>query len=257
MNKRILFTLLFSQGNFIQSRNFKRQAVGDVDWLISRFRLFEVLQYVDELVILNLDREITADFRGMVEKIVYGISCPLTLGGGLIAENHCRTMFDLGADRVSINSALVDIDFLKRISSVFGGQAILAWLDYRWLNSQPTVFFESGTVSGPSVVDFVRRLSGIVGEFLVHSIDRDGTGFGLDFCLLDYLRSSSLFNQTTPLIVSGGLGQGIHAYDAFERDYVNAVSTSNILNFIGSSFGIMRDDLLNKGVDLPHWREVV
>lgn len=89
MNKRIVFTLLFSQGNFIQSRNFKRQAVGDVDWLISRFRLFEVLQYVDELVILNLDREITADFRGMVEKIVYGISCPLTLGGGLIAENHC------------------------------------------------------------------------------------------------------------------------------------------------------------------------
>jgi len=33
IKKRIIFTLLFENGNFMLSRNFRLQKVGDIDWI--------------------------------------------------------------------------------------------------------------------------------------------------------------------------------------------------------------------------------
>ena len=55
--KRIIFTLLFSDNNFYLSRNFTLQKVGDIKWLKKNYDFQKLLFSVDELIILNVDRE--------------------------------------------------------------------------------------------------------------------------------------------------------------------------------------------------------
>ena len=50
LNKRIIFALLFKDGFFHLSRNFRLQKVGDVNWLINNFGFGETCDFIDELV---------------------------------------------------------------------------------------------------------------------------------------------------------------------------------------------------------------
>ena len=54
IKKRIIFTLLVHDSNFVPSRNFSLQTVGDLDWLINNYDFSNIASYIDELVILNV-----------------------------------------------------------------------------------------------------------------------------------------------------------------------------------------------------------
>ena len=58
IKKRLCFTLLYSEGSFCVSRNFKLQKVGDIDWLLDNYNFETILEYLDELIILNIDKKI-------------------------------------------------------------------------------------------------------------------------------------------------------------------------------------------------------
>ena len=57
--KRIIYALLYSNGNFHLSRNFRLQKVGDVNWLKDNFGFGETCDYIDELMIINVTQEPT------------------------------------------------------------------------------------------------------------------------------------------------------------------------------------------------------
>ena len=50
--KRIIFTLLYSSGQFVLSRNFRIQNIGDIDWLLKNYNLGEVTKGIDEIFVL-------------------------------------------------------------------------------------------------------------------------------------------------------------------------------------------------------------
>jgi len=54
LRKRIIFTLLYSDGFFMQSRNFRLQKVGDINWLEKFYKLRDIAFSLDELIILNV-----------------------------------------------------------------------------------------------------------------------------------------------------------------------------------------------------------
>ena len=53
LRKRLIFVLIYSEGFFCQSRNFRLQKVGKVDFLIDNYKFSEVSKYIDELIILD------------------------------------------------------------------------------------------------------------------------------------------------------------------------------------------------------------
>ena len=55
--KRIIYALLYSKGNFFLSRNFRLQKVGDVKWLKSNFGFGETCDFIDELIIINVNKD--------------------------------------------------------------------------------------------------------------------------------------------------------------------------------------------------------
>ena len=51
IKKRIIFALLYKDGYFFLSRNFRLQKVGDVKWLINNFGFGETCHFIDELIL--------------------------------------------------------------------------------------------------------------------------------------------------------------------------------------------------------------
>ena len=61
LKKRIIFALLYSDGYFFLSRNFRLQKVGDVNWLINNFGFGKTCHFIDELICLLIKENPTKD----------------------------------------------------------------------------------------------------------------------------------------------------------------------------------------------------
>ena len=88
-----------------------------------------------------------------------------------------------------------------------------------------------------------------IGEIIFNSIDKDGTGFGLDFDLLKKIPKK--FNK--PIIYSGGSGNHIHILKGFKEKNLDAIATPNLLNFVGNGLMFARNELLKEGIKLAKW----
>ena len=57
LKKRIIFTLLYQDGSFCLSRNFRLQKVGNLNWINKNYDFSIIARSIDELIILNVSRE--------------------------------------------------------------------------------------------------------------------------------------------------------------------------------------------------------
>ena len=88
-----------------------------------------------------------------------------------------------------------------------------------------------------------------IGEFYINSINNDGTGNGLDIELAELFHSKI----DTPFIIAGGIGKSEHILNALSKNYINAVSTAHLLNFIGNSLERCRNEAIIKDINLAKW----
>jgi cyclase len=92
-------------------------------------------------------------------------------------------------------------------------------------------------------------LSEDVGEIYLNSIDRDGTGQGFDFEILDLLP----IKVNKPLILAGGAGNSNHLLLGLKDSRIDAVATANLFNFVGDGLSKARHELVANGIALPIW----
>ena len=88
LRKRIIFTLIYADGFFNQSRNFRLQKVGDINWLEKNYKLKEIAFSIDELIIINASRE-KKDidlFSKELKRIVNSVFIPITAGEQFVVE---------------------------------------------------------------------------------------------------------------------------------------------------------------------------
>jgi imidazole glycerol-phosphate synthase subunit HisF len=232
--KRIIFTLLHCDGHYMLSRNFRLQRIGDIDWVLRHYEIQRVSLGIDEIMILDVSRgdQEQSGFRRDVKRLVETCFIPVTVGGRLRSRDDVSQCFDSGADKVLINSAFFDNQgFCEGVAAVYGSQALIAGVDVvdgtdGMPESPPRPF-----VGREQLREHIRRAVGHgAGEVLVQSVDRDGTGNGLDLSLVELAQTGP-----TPLILMGGVGQPSHIVDGLRNEAVDAVATANLLNFIGDT----------------------
>ena len=254
LRNRLIFGLIHSDGFFMQSRNFRLQRVGNLDWLNDNYKLQETSFSVDELLIVDASRQIkdVQKFSEIVGSISEQVFIPITAGGGIKSIADAEILFNNGADKLVINSALkLFPDEVRSIVAKYGSQSVIASVDYRLLDQTPVVFIENGSrrISDTLMeyLVFVKELG--VGEILLNSIDKDGTGFGYDVpTISEYAPSVKI-----PFIAMGGAGNAIHFKDALNLDTVDSVATANLLNFIGNGLPLARNELISCSYNLARW----
>ena len=250
--KRIIYALLYSNGFFYLSRNFRLQKVGDVLWLKNNFGFGETCNYIDELMILLVakkpnKKEIIQYFND-VSKLREKIFVPITLGGAIRSFDYARECFSNGADKILINYLVHKNDkTVKKISNIYGEQALSLMVDFKKVDNSNFSFIDAATMKSKSLIEYFKSIRKIeFGELIINSIEKDGTGTGLDFSCLRDLPND--FNK--PILIMGGVGKPEHFAKAFENNKISGIVTANLFNFLGSGLKLAREHSIKNGVKL-------
>lgn len=254
LRNRLIFTLLYADGYFMQSRNFRLQRVGDLQWLERNYRLQEISFSLDELVVLNVSRGYRNlnDFADVVGRVSEKVFIPIAAGGGIFSTKDAEVLFGNGADKLVINTALTkNTSEIEKIVDIYGSQSVVASVDYRTIDTKQVVYLENGQEALDQSLDqYIRWIENLgVGEILLNSIDNDGTGFGLD------VGTCKRFSNrcSMPLILMGGAGNAQHFAEALRIPGISAVATANLFNFIGDGLPLARSKLLDGSFNFARW----
>jgi cyclase len=253
--QRLIFSLYFKDGEYCLSRNYSLQKVGGIEWLLEKFQIGEVGNSIDELVILNVSTpDSTVTLEEHLQKLLPNFFVPVSVGGMVRSEDQVRNLFDLGADRIVFNSAILKEEALPSWTiSRYGSNAVVASLDFKRSDNQDR--FELFSKRHPEVASYPidRALKTIadlgIREIIVGSVDHDGTGYGVDLELHDFL----LGRTKTKLIPSGGIDTEDQIRQAFELCQPEAIIASHLFNFMGPQLKKTRSALLDAGVNLATW----
>jgi len=254
LRDRLIFSLIYNAGAFMQSRNFRLQRVGDINWLERNYQFNKISFSLDELIIVDATKEIKniKIFSETVKRLANNVFIPVAAGGGVRDLQGAELLFSSGADKVILNSALYEKPELARsIIEKYGAQSLVASVDYNLVHGSPVVCIKDGSVALAMPLSeylfFLQKLG--VGEILLNSIQQDGTGFGYDITTIqEYSKFISV-----PLMIMGGAGNEKHLLDGLNQNSVSAVVTANLFNFIGSGLPNARKYLLDHNANLASW----
>jgi cyclase len=187
----------------------------------------------DELVFLDItassdDRRTTYE---MVERTADRVFIPFTVGGGIRSDADARLLLELGADKVSLNSAAVaDPHLVARASERFGSQCIVVAIDAKAVAEGKWEVYTHGgrRPTGLDAVQWAKRVVSLgAGELLVTSMDTDGHLDGFDIPLTRAISEA----VEVPIIASGGAGHPQHMVDAVIEGKADAVLAASIFHF--------------------------
>jgi len=218
----------------------------------------------DELVFLDItassdNREI---LRGVVEGVARATSIPFTVGGGIRNVSDARLVLCSGADKVSVNTAAVENPtVITKLADVFGQQCVVVAIDAKRRREQTAdkvtvktregpVWFEVYTYGGrkPTGIDAIKWALQAAelgaGEFLLTSMDKDGTENGFD---IELTRAISE-RVNVPVIASGGAGKPEHFLEVFTEGKADAALAASVFHYNKYPIQVVKDFLRQRGV---------
>lgn len=254
LRKRIIFTLIYSEEYFNQSRNFRLQRVGNEKWLEDNYKFSKIAHSLDELVIIDATKKVKniQKFSTTISKIVENVFIPICAGGGIRSIPDAELLFKSGADKIILNSSLFENpNLVLELVKMYGSQSIVGSIDYKIKGESSFVFINDGSTQiNFDLQNYIEYLQDLgIGEIYLNSIDKDGTGFGYDFETINSLSSKIKI----PLIIAGGAGNESHLIEGLEINHVNAVATANLFNFIGDGLPNARKKIINKNQNIAIW----
>jgi len=209
----------------------------------------------DEIVLLDITA--THEGRGTlidtVERTAKQLFVPFTVGGGIRTLEDAAAIFDAGADKVSINSAVITKpELIDEIGSRFGAQAVIVAIDARRAKSDndplanAEVFVSGGRKpTGLRALDWAKEAeSRGAGEILLTSMDADGTRAGFD-CALTARVSEAV---QIPVIASGGAGNSDHFADVLLQGKADAALAASIFHFGIANVRELKEEVAKRGV---------
>lgn len=261
MAKRIVPCLDVDQGVVVKGVNFVNlKKAGDPVELAKRYSD----EGADELVFLDItaSSEKRDILREVVEGVAKAISIPFTVGGGIRNVSDARLVLCNGADKVSVNTAAVENpNMIMKLADVFGQQCVVVAIDAKRKREQGVgkitvktregpVWFEVYTYGGrkPTGIDAidwaVRAAKLGAGEFLVTSMDQDGTEDGYD---IELTRTVSE-EVNVPVIASGGAGKPKHFLEVFAEGKADAALAASVFHFDKYPVPVVKKFLRKRGV---------
>jgi cyclase len=257
LRKRIIFTLIYSEGYFTQSRNFRLQRVGNLTWLEHNYQFQKIAFSLDELIVMDATKgeKNIANFAATISNLVNDVFIPIAAGGGIRSLADAELLFNSGADKIVVNSALIENpELIRNLVKTYGSQSVVASIDYKSNNGVDEVYINDATKKVDlSVIEYIKYIEQLnVGEIYLNSIEKDGTGFGYDF--ENIFKFKDKINL--PLIIAGGAGNEKHLIDGLKLDGVSAVATANLFNFIGDGLPNARRHIINSGENIANWDQI-
>ena len=208
-------------------------------------------QGADELVFLDItaSHEERKTFAETVKKVSMSINIPLTVGGGINELADVARLLNVGANKVSINSAAIRRPVLiDGIAKFFGSQVCIVAIDATIVDNQWMCYLNGGRIpTGKNLFDwaFEAQERG-AGEILFTSILHDGMKEGYPVEALAKLAEK----VHIPVIASGGAGKMEHFRDAFLIGNADAALAASVFHFGEIKIPDLKQYLINQHVNV-------
>ena len=248
LSKRIIPCLDVKDGRVVKGTNFINLVdAGSPIELAARYSE----ERADELVFLDItaSSEKRKTLINLVRDVAREIRIPFTVGGGISELKDIETLLKCGADKISLNTAIVkNPELITLASKQFGSQAIVAAIDVKFVSNNYKVFIKGGKEETElEGFGWCRKVTELgAGEILLTSMDRDGTKSGYDIVFLKKLASL----VTVPVIASGGAGTKEDFLAAFEEANVDACLAASLFHFNILPIEELKEFLNRNGVNV-------
>lgn len=245
--KRIIPCLDINKGRVVKGVNFVNLIdAGDPVEIAKTYNAMRA----DEIVFLDItaSHEGRATMYDVISKAAEQVFIPLTVGGGISSVEHFRNLLNLGADKISVNSAAVkNPDLITDAALRFGRQCVVVAIDAK-RNDKGSfdVYLNGGRINtGKDAIDWAidaeRRGAG---EILLTSMDCDGTKAGYDIELTRRVAEA----VGIPVIASGGAGNMQHFKDVLTDGKADAALAASLFHFGEMTISDLKNYLALSGV---------
>lgn len=234
---RVIPTLLLKDKGLVKTVNFKKpNYLGDP---INAVRIFNEKE-VDELVLLDItaSNENREPNYSWIKDIVSESFMPIGYGGGIKNIEQIKKIFDLGVEKIIMNTAAFDYNLINQAASIYGEQSIVVCIDAK------KSFFGGYNVYSRAGLDkhklspdvFAKNVvnSG-AGEVIIQSIDNEGKMKGFDLILTKLVSSS----VNVPIVASGGAGSIQDLKDVITIGGASAVTAGSLFVYKGKHNAVL------------------
>lgn len=238
LRTRVIPVLLLKERGLVKGQKFKNHKyVGDP---INTVKIFNEKE-VDELVFLDISA--TDENRGPDFDLIVDIASeafmPFAYGGGVKTVKQVERLFSIGVEKAIINTAaFLDVKFVKESVMVAGSQSIVVSMDIKKsLLGSDEVYVNNGKINTKlDPVAYAKQMQDLgVGELIVNSIDREGTGKGYDVKLLEIVSNA----VGIPVIGLGGAGCLQDLADAKNQTNVSGLAAGDLFIFHGKHKAVL------------------
>jgi cyclase len=238
LRARIIPTLLLRNGSLVKTKKFKSfNYIGDP---ANTVRIFNDLE-VDEIVIQDISATLNNNSQDLkcLKEIAEECFIPLSYGGGIDSLDKAKKIFDLGVEKIILNTHSVNRPkLISEISSIYGSQAVIVSIDYKkFFFGEKYVLIKNGTInSKKKPLDWAKEAEQLgAGEILLTSIDHEGTWSGYDFETIKEISNSI----SVPLIANGGAGNLDHISKVIKYSGASAAAIGSIVVYQKKDFGVL------------------
>ena len=185
-----------------------------------------------------------------VKQISSVIDIPLTVGGGINSLEDIELVLNAGAEKVSMNSAIVkDPELLRNAAKKFGPEKITAAIDARRNPQIPSGFelvVAGGTKPvGIDAVAWARKCQELgAGIILPTSMDGDGSLAGYDLPFTKAISEA----VSLPVVASGGAGKLEHFYEGVVKGGAQILLAASVFHFRTFRIREVKEYLRKKGL---------
>ena len=238
LRTRVIPTLLLRNESLVKTKQFSKYVyVGDP---ANTVRIFNELE-VDELIFLDITA--TVEKRSPNLKVLSEIAeecfMPLAYGGGIKSLDDAKAVFDIGFEKISLNSEIMhNPNLISEIAKHYGSQAVITSIDVKksFFGKNFVRCVRSKSKINFTPVEWAKELERLgAGEILLTSVDREGTWEGFDLDLVKQVADA----VDIPVIAHGGAGSITHINDVVNKANASAVALGSMIVFQKKGMGVL------------------
>jgi cyclase len=251
--KRIIPCLDIRDGRVVKGVNF--EGIQDVSDPVELARFYND-SGADELVFYDITASLEGRslFMALLKAVANQVSLPLTVGGGIATLEDIDRVMEVGAHKVSINSAAIkNPNFIEAAAKHCGSPRVILSMDVKRVDDVYRVFARGGRentdIDALEWAVMGQELG--AGELVVNSIDTDGVKQGFDIEMLRAIAD----RVSIPITASGGAGKKEHFLEVFQYTGIEAGLAASIFHYKEVDIRELKLFLRDQGIDVYMGRQ--
>jgi len=238
LRTRVIPCLLLKDESLVKTVKFKEyNYIGDP---VNTVRIFNELE-VDELMFLDIFA--SKENRNINYKILADIAnecfMPLSYGGNIKSLDDAKKIFEIGFEKVVINSnAFNKLKLIEEIAKYFGNQSVVGSIDIKksFWGSEKVYSHHARQKQNVDIVEWAQKLENAgVGELLITSVEREGNWEGYDLELIESITQ----NVQVPVIANGGCGSVEHIGKVVKEANASACAVGSMVVYQKKGMGVL------------------